>query len=95
MADAGKRQASAPNGALVPTGAIVVRDGVKVAFVASGDPMAVQQRTLKLGRALANGQQVLGGVSAGETVVLDPPQTLVDGAKVKVAPARDANSDSE
>ena len=74
-------------GALVPADAIVERDGVKVAFVASGDPLVVEQRTLKLGRVLAGGQQVLGGVSAGETVVLDPPPTLADGARVRVAEA--------
>jgi hypothetical protein len=84
-ADAEKEIAQRPQGAIVPNGAIAERDGVKVAFVASGDPMVAEQRTLKLGRAMANGQQVLGGVSAGETVVLDPPATLQDGARITTA----------
>lgn len=83
-----RKQAQArPQGALVPSNAIVERDGVKVAFVASGDPLVAEQRTLKMGRALANGQQVLGGVSAGETVIVDPPATLKDGERVKHAQA--------
>ncbi|MCC8362856.1 efflux RND transporter periplasmic adaptor subunit [Lysobacter sp. A6] len=84
-AEANQQMAKGPTGALVPNDAIVERDGVKVVFVAGGDPMVAEQRTLKLGRAMANGQQVLGGVSAGETVVLDPPATLQDGARVRVA----------
>jgi RND family efflux transporter MFP subunit len=76
-----------PQGASIPAAAIVERDGVQVAFVFEGedDEGTVSQRTLKLGRALADGRQVLGGVSAGEMVVLDPAPTLQDGADVRVA----------
>jgi RND family efflux transporter MFP subunit len=87
-ADAEKPEARAqPQGALVPNDAIVERDGVQVAFVVDGDPLVAEQRTLKLGRTLANGRQVLGGVSPGDTVVVDPPATLADGARIKRADA--------
>jgi len=45
----------------------------------------VTQQALKTGIALGNDRQVLSGVEAGETVVLDPPEALVDGAKVRMA----------
>ena len=50
-------------------------------------------RKLQLGRTLGDDREVLDGLSAGDQVVLDPPK-LADGAKVKVAPASDAESDA-
>jgi len=44
-------------------------------------------RKLTLGRTLGDDREVLAGVAGGEQVVLDPPETLADGARVKVAPA--------
>ena len=45
----------------------------------------VEERELKLGREMGDDRQVLQGLSAGESVVLDPPAELKDGAKVKMA----------
>ena len=73
--------------------AIVQRGGDDVAFVVDGE--RVQQRKLQLGRTLGDDREVLDGLSAGDQVVLDPPEKLADGAKVKVAPASDADSASE
>jgi hypothetical protein len=44
---------------------------------------AVQQRTVEAGQAMGKDRQILKGVSAGESVVLNPPDTLRDGAKVQ------------
>jgi len=44
-------------------------------------------RKLTLGRTLGEDREVLAGVAGGEQVVLDPPETLADGARVTVAPA--------
>ena len=80
-------------GVLAPAAAIVQRGGGDVAFVVDGE--RVQQRKLQLGRTLGDDREVLDGLSAGDQVVLDPPEKLADGAKVKVAPASDADSASE
>ena len=71
-------------GVRAPAAAIVQRDGADVAFVV-GDKNAVEQRTLKVGRALGDDRQVLSGLSSGEDVVLDPPAPLKDGALVRIA----------
>ena len=80
-------------GVLAPAAAIVQRDGGDVAFVVDGE--RVQQRKLQLGRTLGDDREVLGGLSAGDQVVLDPPEKLIDGAKVKDAPATDSDSASD
>ena len=53
------------------------------------DPIGVDLtrtlRALKLGREMGEDRQVLQGLSAGESVVLNPPDALKDGMKVKMA----------
>jgi RND family efflux transporter MFP subunit len=73
-------------GVRVPATAIVQRDGKQVAFVVD-DKNKIEQHALKVGRAMGDDRQVLDGLAAGDSVVLDPPATLVDGAKVRIAPA--------
>ena len=77
--DASQRQ-----GVRVPAAALVQRDGKDVAFVL-GDGDTVRLRPVKPGRALGDDRQVLSGLAAGDTVVLDPPAALADGSKVRVA----------
>jgi len=85
LEDAKPADAAAKPGVLVPAAAITQRDGNDVAFVLAGD--AVQQRTLQLGRTLGEDREVLAGLAGGDTVVLDPPEQLADGARVRVADA--------
>ncbi len=73
-------------GVRVPAAAIVQRDGKPVAFVV-GDKNKLERRALTVGRSMGDDRQVLDGLSAGDSVVLDPPATLVDGSIVKIAPA--------
>ncbi len=71
-------------GVRVATAAISNRDGKDYAFVVS-EQDTVEERELKLGREMGDDRQVLQGLSAGESVVLDPPAELKDGAKVRMA----------
>jgi hypothetical protein len=71
-------------GVRVPVAAIAQRDGKPVVFVLGANGK-VAQRTVKVGRDMDEDRQVLDGLSAGETVVLQPPPALADGMKVRVA----------
>lgn len=68
---------------LVPAAAVVTRDGADTVFVVEGDKALA--RKPKLGRTLSDSREVLGGLSAGDSVVLEPAATLADGAKVSRA----------
>lgn len=83
LEEAKPAQADAKPGVLVPAAAIVQRDGKDVAFAMDGD--AVRQRNLKLGRTLGDDREVLEGLSGGDAVVLDPPEQLADGSRVRLA----------
>lgn len=85
LEDAKPAQANAKPGVLVPAAAIAQRDDRDVAFVVNGGMATL--RKLTLGRTLGEDREVLAGVAGGEQVVLDPPETLADGARVTVAPA--------
>ncbi|WP_222565371.1 efflux RND transporter periplasmic adaptor subunit [Novilysobacter antarcticus] len=74
----------APAGVRVPAAAVVTRDGKDIAFVLGSDD-TVAQRAVEAGIATGSDRQVLSGLKAGETVVLDPPTELKDGAKVRLA----------
>ena len=76
-------ETNAKPGVLVPAAAITQRDGKDVAFAINGE--AVQQRSLTLGRTLGDDREVLQGLDGGDSVVLDPPEQLADGARVRIA----------
>jgi RND family efflux transporter MFP subunit len=67
---------------LVPTKAVRSTDGKSILFVLNDD--RVERRAVTVGLASGDQTEVLAGVSAGERVVVDGPQTLKDGDKVKV-----------
>ena len=81
-------------GALVPAAAIVERDGKSVVYVVEGDgdKAGVKAAAVTTGRTLGDDIEVLAGLSGGERVVLDPPEKLEDGARVRIAPG-DAESE--
>lgn len=84
------RPASAPppKGVRVPAGAIVQRDGKDVAFVVgTGDKVSMREVTAGKPLGTSGDVQVVDGLSTGERVVLDPPATLKDGARVRLPPA--------
>ena len=73
-----------PEGVRVPATAIVQRGQDAVAFVVGGDD-TVQAQALKTGMEMGKDRQVLSGLSAGQTVVVNPPPALKDGDKVTLA----------
>ncbi len=75
-----------PRGVRVPAGAITERDGEQVAFVL-GDDDRVALQPVQTGAGRGDAKVVLSGLAAGQTVVLDPPDTLADGDRVRVAEA--------
>lgn len=73
---------AAPRGVLVPAGAIVRRGEREVVFVV--DEGVARERPVRLGTATVGAsRQVLDGVVAGARVVVDPPESLADGAGVR------------
>jgi RND family efflux transporter MFP subunit len=68
---------------LVATGCVVRRGGGTAAFVLEGD--TVRLRALELGQESGGRVVVLAGLEEGERVVLDPPTSLADGDRVRVA----------
>jgi RND family efflux transporter MFP subunit len=72
-----------PRGVLVPTAALR-KDGEKDMVFVMKD-QAAQHRIVTLGSAVGDSRQVLAGVSAGETVIVDAPADLKDNARLSVA----------
>lgn len=66
---------------LVPKAAVRTSDGQTVVFVVRGD--RVERRAVKVGSTRGDSVEVLSGVNTGERVVVEGPESLVDGARVK------------
>jgi len=66
---------------VVPTGAVVQRNGRDVVFVV--DDGEVRMTPVQLGAPVAEGRELSTKLPAGTKVVLDPPASLSDGGKVK------------
>lgn len=66
---------------LVPKAAVRTRDGQTVVFVVRGD--RVERRAVKIGSERGDAVEVLSGVNAGDRVVVEGPEGLADGARVK------------
>ncbi|HEY0504367.1 MAG TPA: efflux RND transporter periplasmic adaptor subunit, partial [Lysobacter sp.] len=79
-------------GVLAPAAAIVAREGKQVAFVVAGE--RAQRREVTVGRSLGEDREVTQGLAGGETVVLDPPASLADGDRVRVATGESAESET-
>ena len=67
---------------VVPSSAVRTADGRSIVFVLREG--RAERRAIAVGAAVGDQVEVLSGVSAGEQVVVDGPQTLKDGDKVKV-----------
>jgi RND family efflux transporter MFP subunit len=75
-------QQAPPRGVRVPAAAIVARNGKDVAFAVADGGKRAQLREVEVGRAMGDDRQVTSGLSAGDTVVLDPPTGLQDGGRI-------------
>jgi HlyD family secretion protein len=66
----------------VPTGSLFRSQDAWAVFVVDGDRVRLQ--TVEIGQRNQADAQVVSGLSAGQALVLHPPDTLVDGARVTV-----------
>jgi HlyD family secretion protein len=73
---------SEPDVVKVPVGGLFRRGDAWAAFLIEGEQ--VRLRTVRLGQRNDIEAQVLEGLMPGQTVVLHPPDTLTDGARVTV-----------
>jgi HlyD family secretion protein len=75
-------QAPAAPRVTVPKAAIRTADGKSIVFVMKDD--RVERRAVSVGLETGGQVELVSGVAAGERVVVEGPQTLKDGDKVKV-----------
>jgi HlyD family secretion protein len=75
-------EAAAVPRALVPKTAVRTSEGRSVVFVVKDD--RVERRAISVGLENGDSVEVISGVSAGERVVVEAPQSLKDGDKIKV-----------
>ena len=66
----------------VPVGALFRRGNEWAAFVIDGEQ--VRLTTTELGQRNDEYAQIVKGLTPGQTVVLHPPDTLTDGARIRV-----------
>jgi RND family efflux transporter MFP subunit len=67
---------------IVPAEAVRTEGGTAIVFVYSGE--RVERRQVTLGEQVGGNRHVLRGLREGERVVLSPPESLRDGAAVRV-----------
>jgi RND family efflux transporter MFP subunit len=68
----------------VPSNSLVFRSaGLQVATVEQGD--RVKLHTITQGRDFGSSVEVLSGISASDVVILNPPDSVTDGAAVRIA----------
>lgn len=70
-----------PQGVRVPAAALAQSDGKTVAFTV-GEDGKVAMHAVSTGIDMGKDKQVLSGLAAGQSVVLDPPASLKDGDAV-------------
>jgi RND family efflux transporter MFP subunit len=73
----------APRGVLVPASALHKDAGKDIVFILKDQK--AQRRAVTVGGNVGESRQVLGGVSAGENVIVDAPAELKDGTDVALA----------
>jgi len=76
-----------PRGVLVPAEAIRQDESKDIVFLMRDG--RAERRAVTLGGSLGESRQVQAGVSAGDTVIVQAPQTLKDGDAVKAREAGD------
>jgi len=66
---------------LVPKAAVRSANGQSIVFVVRDD--RVERRAVKVGATEGDRTEILSGLSVGDRVVVEGPDTLADGARVK------------
>jgi RND family efflux transporter MFP subunit len=76
--------ADSPGTLRIPTSALIFREnGPQLAILGPGDK--VELRSIKLGRNLGTEFEVLAGLTASDTIINSPPDSLSQGEQVRVA----------
>ena len=83
--EATKPGAPKPTGVWVPTRAVATKDGKSAVYVITNGK--AQRVEITAGEVRDVDQLVTKGLKGGETVILSPPDTLRDGARVKIKKA--------
>ena len=83
----GGAEPAAPRGALVPAGALRQDAGKDVLFLLRDG--RAERRAVTLGGSLGDDRQVLAGVSAGDSVIVEAPAGLKDGDAVAARESAD------
>ncbi len=79
----GAQAQAAPRRVFVPEAAIRTSEGRQAVWIVDGG--AVRRAWVDVGPARGDRLEVRQGLSGGETLVLDPPATLKDGSRVRIA----------
>jgi RND family efflux transporter MFP subunit len=66
---------------VIPAAAVRNEGGIDYVFVVSGDRVA--RRAIEAGPVSGGEREVRSGLRGGETLVVDPPAELADGARVR------------
>jgi RND family efflux transporter MFP subunit len=82
LRDAGTAEAEPKPTALVPKAAVRASDGASHVFLVRGD--AVERRAIQTAGTDGDRLEVSAGLSAGDRVVIAPPETLDDGTRITV-----------
>jgi RND family efflux transporter MFP subunit len=72
----------------IPSNTLIFRTSATQVAVAEGGKARL--RTVTLGRDLGNSLEVISGLGPGDSVILNPPDSLTDGAAISVQQAEDA-----
>ncbi len=77
---------AAPAAARIATEALTQEGQLDVVWVFNGD--RVERRAIRVGNEVDGMRDVLAGVAAGEQLVINPPASLRDGARVRIKATR-------
>ena len=76
---------------ILPASALIFRsDGLQVGTVENGDRAAL--RNVTLGHDRGSEVEVVSGISAGDSVIVDPPDSLISGEAVRIGSANGAGN---
>ncbi len=75
-----------PNSATIPANALVFRNNaVEIATLGPGDRIITKK--VRIARDFGSEVEIAGGLSEDERIVVNPPESIVDGEEVRVADA--------
>jgi multidrug efflux pump subunit AcrA (membrane-fusion protein) len=83
---------TATNTIILPVNTLLFRDGLRVGVVKNGH---IALTPITIGRDYGKTVEVVSGLAVGDEVVLNPPDSLQDGAEVHVTKPDDKKTDDK